>query len=33
MIERLDAMFAAGECPDAIVVFVDAWTRSAARSS
>jgi S-formylglutathione hydrolase FrmB len=26
MIERLDAMFAAGECPDAIVVFVDAWT-------
>jgi S-formylglutathione hydrolase FrmB len=27
MIERLDAMFAAGECPPAIVVFVDAWTR------
>jgi len=26
MIERLDAIFAAGECPDAIVVFVDAWT-------
>jgi Putative esterase len=26
MIERLDAMFAAEECPDAIVVFVDAWT-------
>ena len=26
MIERLDAMFAAGECPDALVVFVDAWT-------
>jgi len=26
MIERLDAMFASGECPDAIVVFVDAWT-------
>src|SRR3954463_8225124 len=26
MIERLDAMFATGECPDAIVVFVDAWT-------
>ncbi|HWK27151.1 MAG TPA: alpha/beta hydrolase-fold protein [Solirubrobacter sp.] len=26
MIERLDAMFTAGECPDAIVVFVDAWT-------
>jgi hypothetical protein len=26
MVERLDAMFAAGECPPAIVVFVDAWT-------
>jgi hypothetical protein len=26
MFERLDAMFAAGGCPDAIVVFVDAWT-------
>ncbi len=26
MLERLDAMFAAGDCPDAIVVFVDAWT-------
>src|SRR6202034_356078 len=26
-VERLDAMFAAGECPDAVVVFVDAWTR------
>ncbi len=26
MIERLDEMFAAGMCPDAIVVFVDAWT-------
>ncbi len=26
MIERLDDMFAAGGCPDAIVVFVDAWT-------
>ena len=26
MIERLDAMFAAGDCPDAIVVFVDCWT-------
>jgi Putative esterase len=26
MIERLDAMFVAGDCPDAIVVFVDAWT-------
>lgn len=25
-VERLDAMFAAGRCPDAIVVFVDAWT-------
>ncbi len=25
-IERLDAMFAAGECPDALVVLVDAWT-------
>jgi hypothetical protein len=25
-VERLDAMFAAGDCPDAIVVFVDAWT-------
>ena len=25
-VERLDAMFAAGECADAIVVFVDAWT-------
>jgi Putative esterase len=24
--ERIDAMFAAGECPDAIIVFVDAWT-------
>jgi hypothetical protein len=24
--ERIDAMFAAGECPDAIVVLVDAWT-------
>jgi enterochelin esterase-like enzyme len=24
--ERVDAMFAAGECPEAIVVFVDAWT-------
>jgi S-formylglutathione hydrolase FrmB len=27
MIERMDAMFAAGDCPAAIVVFVDAWTR------
>jgi S-formylglutathione hydrolase FrmB len=26
MVERLDAMFSAGECPDAIIVFVDAWT-------
>jgi hypothetical protein len=26
MIERLDAMFVAAGCPDAIVVFVDAWT-------
>jgi hypothetical protein len=26
MIERLDAMFTARACPDAIVVFVDAWT-------
>ena len=24
--ERVDAMFAARACPDAIVVFVDAWT-------
>jgi enterochelin esterase-like enzyme len=26
LVERLDAMFAAGECPEAIVVMVDAWT-------
>src|SRR5918992_327216 len=26
VVERIDAMFAAGECPDAIVVFVDCWT-------
>jgi S-formylglutathione hydrolase FrmB len=26
VIERLDTMFAAGECPPAVVVFVDAWT-------
>jgi len=26
MLERLDAMFADGECPPALVVFVDAWT-------
>jgi len=25
-VERLDAMFAAGDCPDAVVVFADAWT-------
>ncbi len=27
IVERLDAMFAEGGCPDAVVVFVDAWTR------
>jgi Putative esterase len=26
MFERLDAMFAEGGCPDAVVAFVDAWT-------
>ncbi|MDQ6816175.1 MAG: alpha/beta hydrolase-fold protein [Actinomycetota bacterium] len=26
MIERLDRMFAGGDCPEAVVVFVDAWT-------
>ncbi len=26
MIERLDAMFALGDCPEAIVVLVDTWT-------
>ncbi|MHB1568771.1 MAG: alpha/beta hydrolase [Solirubrobacteraceae bacterium] len=26
VVERLDEMFAAGECPDAVVVFADAWT-------
>jgi hypothetical protein len=26
MLERLDGMFAAGDCPPAIVVFVDCWT-------
>ena len=26
IVERLDEMFSAGECPDAIIVFVDAWT-------
>jgi S-formylglutathione hydrolase FrmB len=25
-VERLDQMFAAGECPDAVIVMVDAWT-------
>ena len=26
IVERLDEMFSAGECPDAVIVFVDAWT-------
>jgi hypothetical protein len=26
MVERLDAMFVSGACPDALVVFVDCWT-------
>ncbi len=26
MIERLDALFAAGDCPPAVIAFVDAWT-------
>jgi hypothetical protein len=26
MVERVDAMFAAGDCPDAVIVFVDCWT-------
>ena len=26
MIERLDAMFTSGDCPEGIIVFVDAWT-------
>jgi S-formylglutathione hydrolase FrmB len=26
VVERTDAMFATGNCPDAVVVFVDAWT-------
>lgn len=26
LLERLDAMFAAGDCPDGVIVFVDAWT-------
>ncbi len=25
-VERLDAMFRGGDCPDAVIVFVDAWT-------
>ncbi len=25
-VERLDAMFDEGDCPDAVIVFVDAWT-------
>jgi hypothetical protein len=24
--ERIDAMYAAGDCPDAVIVFVDCWT-------
>jgi S-formylglutathione hydrolase FrmB len=27
MLERIDELFASGECPPAYVVFVDAWTR------
>src|SRR5919206_3211351 len=27
VIERFDALFASGDCPDALLVFVDAWTR------
>lgn len=27
LIARVDALFAAGDCPPAVVVFVDAWTR------
>jgi enterochelin esterase-like enzyme len=27
VIERMDALFASGECPPALLVFVDAWTR------
>jgi S-formylglutathione hydrolase FrmB len=27
LVERLDAMFAHDECPDAIIAFVDTWTR------
>jgi hypothetical protein len=26
MLERVDTLFAAGDCPDALVVFVDCWT-------
>ena len=26
MVERIDAMFATGDCPDALIVFVDCWT-------
>src|SRR6202046_3025702 len=26
LVERLEAMFATGECPDAVIVMVDAWT-------
>jgi S-formylglutathione hydrolase FrmB len=26
VIERIDAMYASGDCPEAVVVFVDAWT-------
>jgi S-formylglutathione hydrolase FrmB len=26
VLEQIDAMFAAGECPDGIIVFVDCWT-------
>jgi S-formylglutathione hydrolase FrmB len=26
MVERLDEMFTAGDCPPAVIVFVDAWT-------
>jgi S-formylglutathione hydrolase FrmB len=25
-VERIDALFAGGDCPDAVIVFVDAWT-------
>src|SRR5918997_1189757 len=33
MVERIDAMFAAGDCPPAIVVFVDCWTSSGGSQS